>query len=285
MSLDRLQETSGVSVKGVTLPLSIASGALPIWHDQAFMPASDALVHFEALIPLTRAAGQPAGRNRSSWDEAAFAVHSLRSNCIAYRLVKRILDIVIVVALSPLLVPLMIGIALLVRRSSVGPILYRHRRIGRFGKEFTMWKFRSMHVQGDDILRNYFEQNPGAAEEWRRSHKLKDDPRITSIGRFLRSNSLDELPQFINVLLGSMSLVGPRPIVEEEVRKYGESYFFYTSAKPGLSGLWQVSGRCSIAYEERVALDKDYIRNWSLGMDLGILWRTAGAVWLKQGAH
>jgi lipopolysaccharide/colanic/teichoic acid biosynthesis glycosyltransferase len=142
-----------------------------------------------------------------------------------------------------------------------------------------------MHVHGEEILASYLQNNPAAAKEWVHSQKLKDDPRVTPIGRMLRRSSLDELPQFLNVLLGSMSLVGPRPIVESEVERYAENYLFYTSAKPGLSGLWQVSGRSSVSYDERVQFDKDYVCGWTLGLDLRILWRTAIAVWRKQGAH
>ena len=174
--------------------------------------------------------------------------------------------------------------AVIVKLSSPGPILYRQKRIGRFGREFSLWKFRSMFVNGDEILREHFKANPEAKREWTESHKLRADPRITGVGKIIRRASLDELPQFINVLAGEMSLVGPRPIVSAEKAKYRDAYFFYASAKPGLSGLWQVSGRSDLSYGQRVALDEEYVRTWKITLDLKILWRTAGAVWGSKGA-
>ena len=141
-----------------------------------------------------------------------------------------------------------------------------------------------MYVNGDEILRNYLQVNPEAAREWTQSRKLKIDPRVTRLGRLLRRTSLDELPQFLNILAGSMSLVGPRPIVSAEKAQYRDAYFFYASAKPGLTGLWQVSGRSNLTYHQRVALDEEYIRSWNLALDMQILWRTAGVVWDSHGA-
>ncbi len=285
MSLDRLPEMSSNPDGAVLLSVDIASNAAGAQGTRLIPPAVDMLVCCDTPPAFPHGSGgHLADQHRSYWEQAAFTVHALPTASIAYRLIKRFTDIAIVLALSPLLLPLMLGIALMVACTSVGPILYRHRRVGQFGKEFHMWKFRSMHIHGDEILRDYLERNPSAAEEWRQSHKLKRDPRVTPIGRFLRCNSLDGLPQFINVLSGSMSLVGPRPIVDEEVRKYADSYFFYTSAKPGLSGLWQVSGRSNLSYDQRVVFDKTYVCGWSLAMDFSILLRTASAVWKKQGA-
>jgi exopolysaccharide production protein ExoY len=223
-------------------------------------------------------------RSGSEWEEISLAVHRLRTNCFQYRWVKRFVDVIIVCGLLPLLLPLLLIAAAIVRLSSPGPILYRQKRVGRFGREFSLWKFRSMYVNGDEILREHIKANPEAAREWAESRKLKWDPRITPLGRVLRRTSLDELPQFLNVLLGSMSLVGPRPIVAAEKAHYNEAYFFYASAKPGLSGLWQVSGRSDLSYHQRVALDEQYVRTWNIALDLEILCRTAAVVWGVKGA-
>ena len=227
---------------------------------------------------------EPAVRNGAEWEQISRAVHGLSTSGIHYRFVKRLLDIFIVCALLPCLLPLLLVVAVIVRLSSPGPILYCQRRIGRFGREFSLWKFRSMYVNGDEILRNHLHVNAEAAREWAHSRKLKMDPRVTKLGNVLRRASLDELPQFLNVLAGSMSLVGPRPIVSAERSQYRDAYFFYASAKPGLTGLWQVSGRSDLSYHQRVTLDAEYIRRWSLALDIRILWRTAGAVWGSRGA-
>jgi exopolysaccharide production protein ExoY len=141
-----------------------------------------------------------------------------------------------------------------------------------------------MYSNSDEILRNHLETNPAAAREWKQTRKLREDPRVTKLGTILRRASLDELPQFLNVFAGTMSLVGPRPIVAAEKAQYGDAYFFYTSAKPGLSGLWQVSGRSDLSYDQRVNLDAEYIRQWNLALDIKILWRTGAAVWASKGA-
>ena len=177
------------------------------------------------------------------------------------------------------------GLALMVRWSSPGPVFYGQRRIGRGGREFTAWKFRSMVADADAQLASYLERHPELRAEWERAHKLKDDPRVTWIGRWLRRTSLDELPQLWNILSGEMSLVGPRPIVEDEVAKYGARFGLYQKVRPGLSGLWQVSGRNDTTYAERVALDCYYVRNWSPWLDLVILARTVRVVVLGKGAY
>jgi exopolysaccharide production protein ExoY len=233
------------------------------------------------LPGIREGAAAPSG---AEWERLSLTVHRLRTNGIYYRLGKRLLDICVLCAILPCLVPLFLIVAVIVRISSPGPILYRQKRVGRFGREFTLWKFRSMYVNGNEILQEHLKQDPEARREWAETHKLKIDPRVTKLGGFLRRASLDELPQLLNVLAGSMSLVGPRPIVALERSRYGSAYFFYASARPGLSGLWQVSGRSDLSYEQRVALDESYVRNWSLVQDIKILWRTAGVVWKAKGA-
>ncbi|MGC2400444.1 MAG: sugar transferase [Acidobacteriaceae bacterium] len=222
--------------------------------------------------------------NGAEWEQLSLAVHELSTNGVHYRCVKRLLDIIIVCSFLPCLVPMLLIAAAIVRISSPGPILYRQRRIGRFGREFELWKFRSMYVNSDDILHSHLLADNEAAREWKHSRKLKVDPRVTRLGRLLRRTSLDELPQFLNVLVGDMSLVGPRPIVSAEKAQYRDAYFFYASARPGLTGLWQVSGRSDLSYHQRVTLDEAYIRGWNLALDIQILWRTARVVWQLKGA-
>ncbi|MBN8525205.1 MAG: undecaprenyl-phosphate galactose phosphotransferase WbaP, partial [Planctomycetes bacterium] len=201
------------------------------------------------------------------------------------RVIKRCVDCISVVLGLLLFWWIFAGIALAVKLSSPGPILYGQRRIGRGGREFTAWKFRSMVADADAILAGYLAAHPELRAEWERDHKLKDDPRVTWIGRLLRRTSLDELPQLWNILTGEMSLVGPRPIVQDEVAKYGERFALYQKVRPGLSGLWQVSGRNDTTYAERVALDCYYVRNWSVWLDLVILARTVRVVLLGKGAY
>ncbi len=170
-------------------------------------------------------------------------------------------------------------------RKDGGSAFYGHTRIGKNGKPFKCWKFRSMSANGDEILKRHLADNPEAQAEWDRDFKLKDDPRVTKIGHFLRKTSLDELPQFWNVLKGDMSLVGPRPVVEQERKFYGAAFADYMSVKPGVTGLWQVSGRNNTTYEERVAMDVQYIREWSLGKDISILFKTVYVVITGHGAY
>ena len=202
-----------------------------------------------------------------------------------YRVIKRVLDVVLVVVASPLLLLLFLAVAAAVRLTSPGPILFSHRRIQKHGRFFSMWKFRTMCVDSAQVLEDHLAAHPEARAEWRLNHKLKDDPRVTRIGVFLRRSSLDELPQFWNVLRGTMSLVGPRPIVAAEVEKYGEYFADYCKVKPGLTGLWQVSGRNEVTYDERVQLDCKYVRDWSLAGDAKIMVRTLSSVINQDGAY
>jgi Undecaprenyl-phosphate galactose phosphotransferase WbaP len=202
-----------------------------------------------------------------------------------YRVIKRALDIGLVVLASPVLLLLFLAVAAAVRLGSPGPILFSHRRIRKHGAFFSMWKFRTMCVDSAQVLEDYLASDPAARAEWRQTHKLRHDPRVTRVGIFLRRYSLDELPQFWNVLQGTMSLVGPRPIVAAEVEKYGEYFACYCMVKPGLTGLWQVSGRSEVTYEERVQLDCRYVRTWSLSSDVKILSRTLSSVVNQDGAY
>jgi lipopolysaccharide/colanic/teichoic acid biosynthesis glycosyltransferase len=202
-----------------------------------------------------------------------------------YFVVKRCIDIVLVLLASPLLLPLLLAVAMAVRLSSPGPIFFTHRRIRRHGEFFTMWKFRTMRVNSAELLDAYLAANPEARRDWQATRKLCNDPRVTRVGSFLRRSSLDELPQLWNVLNGSMTLVGPRPIVAAEVEKYGPYFPDYCKMKPGITGLWQVSGRSSTSYTHRVTLDRRYAREWSLLGDFVILLKTLFSVIRQDGAY
>jgi Undecaprenyl-phosphate galactose phosphotransferase WbaP len=201
------------------------------------------------------------------------------------RIVKRGLDLVAIALLAPFLLPLFCVIGCLIKLTSRGPIFYGHTRVGHDSEIFKAWKFRTMVQDADAVLRSHLTKNPELDEEWRLTQKLKDDPRVTRLGKLLRRASLDELPQLFNVFRGEMSLVGPRPIVTSEVEKYGESYGFYRRVKPGITGLWQVSGRNNTTYLERVAFDQYYVLNWSVWLDLYLLARTVRTVLTADGAY
>lgn len=198
---------------------------------------------------------------------------------------KRCIDLFLCLLILPVLLPLGLILGLLIRLDTPGPVLYRQRRIGQGGRTLHIYKFRTMAANADAVLEDWLARDPALREEWKRAHKLKHDPRVTRMGTFLRKTSLDELPQLINVVMGGMSLVGPRPIVAEEIEKYGEVYGEYCRVKPGITGLWQISGRNDTSYEERVAYDHYYINNWSVWMDLWILGRTVPVVLSGYGAY
>ena len=202
-----------------------------------------------------------------------------------YRLVKRIFDLVVTLCGLVVVLPIGLIIAALIYIDNPGPVLFAHRRVGKHGKEFPCYKFRSMIVGAEDVLKNYLANNPEAREEWERDFKLKDDPRITKIGHFLRKTSLDELPQLLNVLKGEMSLVGPRPIIKKEIEKYGSYINDFFLVPPGITGVWQVSGRSDTTYEERVQMDSWYVHNWSVWIDIVYLVRTVGVVLMRKGAY
>jgi exopolysaccharide biosynthesis polyprenyl glycosylphosphotransferase len=195
--------------------------------------------------------------------------------------IKTAMDYLVAAGMLIVLAPVMLAIALLVKRDSPGPILHRRRVVGRGGRVFDAFKFRSMYVNGHEILAAH----PEMQAELQDAHKLKQDPRITPLGRILRRTSLDELPQLFNVLRGQMSLVGPRMITLEETQKYGKWRLNLLTVKPGITGLWQISGRSDVSYDQRVRLDMYYIRNYSIWLDLMILWRTIPAVLRGRGAY
>jgi exopolysaccharide production protein ExoY len=231
--------------------------------------------HGNAVIHLPRQAALSL-RRRNGGDVIAPGVGDWR---------KRGLDMIIASTALLLLMPLMLMVALLVKISSPGPAIYGHQRVGLGGKPFKCLKFRTMVSNGDDVLQRHIMSSEETRREWEATRKLKNDPRVTAVGAVLRSTSVDELPQLLNVLRGEMSIVGPRPVVQDELRHYGEHAVHYCSARPGLTGLWQVSGRSDVTYEARVNFDRVYCENWSLTTDLVLMARTVPAVLSRKGTY
>jgi undecaprenyl-phosphate galactose phosphotransferase len=201
------------------------------------------------------------------------------------KFLKTIFDYTTSLCLILLFSPLLILLYSIVYISTNGHPLFKHRRMGLNGKEFNVYKFRTMYIDADKRLEELLEDDEECRIEWEKDFKLKDDPRITKIGNFLRKTSLDELPQLINVLQGKMSLIGPRPIIDREIEKYGEYFEYFTAVKPGITGLWQVSGRNDVDYDERVQLDVWYVRNWSISLDIQILLKTVLVVIGRKGSY
>ena len=201
------------------------------------------------------------------------------------QLSSRALDIFVAATALLLLAPLLTLVALAVFLTDRGPVFFAHKRLGQHGRSFGCLKFRSMVVDSQERLNLLLESDPVARAEWHRDHKLRNDPRITSIGNFLRKSSIDELPQLWNVLCGHMSIVGPRPVVDAERERYGRYYRYYTAVKPGITGLWQVNGRNDVSYRRRVACDVVYARRYSLLFNAGIMARTVPAVLLNRGSY
>ena len=189
-----------------------------------------------------------------------------------YRAFKRIVDIILGCIGLVLLSPVFLILAICIKIDSKGPVIFAHKRIGKNGKEFNMYKFRSMY------------ENAEEKREWQENFKLENDPRITKVGKFLRKTSLDELPQIVNIIKGDLSIIGPRPIVDEELEKYGENKEKFLSITPGLTGYWQANGRSNTTYEERMQMELYYIDNQSLLLDIKIFFKTIVSVLKKEGA-
>lgn len=200
------------------------------------------------------------------------------------RILKRTMDILGSIAIMTVLSPLLLTLYFMIKKDG-GNAIYGHERIGRDGKTFKCLKFRSMVINSKEVLEELLKNDPEARAEWEKDFKLKNDPRITKVGAFIRKTSLDELPQLFNVLKGEMSLVGPRPIVKDELERYDENVDYYLMAKPGMTGLWQVSGRNDVDYKTRVYFDSWYVKNWSLWNDVAILFKTINVVLNRSGAY
>lgn len=209
--------------------------------------------------------------------------NNLRS--LRARLIKRGIDLLAALIGGLLIFPILILVAIAIRLDSPGPVVYRARRVGRDGKAFDCFKFRSMHSDAEAKLKQLLDSDPSLRKEFEATHKLKIDPRVTRVGNLLRKTSLDELPQLGNVILGTMSLVGPRPIVQAEIVKYGHIYSAYKQVRPGMTGYWQANGRSDTSYEERVAMDNFYVTNWTPWLDLVILLQTVKVVLMGKGAY
>lgn len=201
------------------------------------------------------------------------------------RMLKNTFDFIGSICGTFLITPILLAIAVAIYISSPGPVIFAHMRIGRNGKEFPCYKFRSMVINAQEVLEDYLLKNPEARREWEQDFKLKDDPRVTGIGKFLRKTSLDELPQLFNVIKNEMSLVGPRPIINKEIPKYGEYIQDYYLVRPGITGYWQVSGRSDVDYDSRVQMDSWYVRNWSFWQDIVLLVKTVSVVLDRKGAY
>jgi len=249
--------------------------------------AEDSSHHAERLFVVVADELGAATSGGASASPVSYVHEPLIDDALAPSLVeqglKRALDVVGTIFLIAVFSPFIIPITLFIRMS--GPVIYKHRRIGKDGRSFNCLKFRTMVPNADRVLTDLLDKNPELKAEWIRDHKLKDDPRITALGKFLRRTSLDELPQLWNVLRGEMSLVGPRPVVKEELLRYGRNVSVYYAAKPGVTGLWQVSGRNELDYRRRVAIDVYYVRNRNLALDLYILLKTTGVVLGGKGAY
>ena len=200
-------------------------------------------------------------------------------------ILKRLIDICAILVCTPFLLPIFLILAFLVKITSRGPVFYAHKRVGKNGKEIKCLKFRSMCINSQEILEKILAEDPVRRAEWEKDRKFQDDPRVTKFGKFLRRTSLDELPQLLNILIGDMSLVGPRPVTEPELVKYGDYKDYVLSVVPGLTGMWQVSGRSDTGYEERISFDTYYIQNWSIWLDIWILIKTVWVVINGKGAY
>ncbi len=198
--------------------------------------------------------------------------------------VKRVIDVVVATTLFIFILPMLAAIAILIRAQGAGPVVFKQTRCGKAGKAFTCYKFRTMQIDAPATLQELLERDPAAAAEWEKNQKLQNDPRVTKLGIFLRRSSLDELPQLVNIIAGDMSIIGPRPVTFKELPRYGSKLPYYAAARPGVTGLWQVNGRNKLAYEQRVAYDAAYAKDWSLIGDLKIILKTVPVVLFTDGA-
>ena len=198
-----------------------------------------------------------------------------------FKVIKRLFDIIVSLLGLLILSPLFLLLTILIKCDSKGPVFFIQKRVGRNGKKFGIFKFRTMRINAEELIASF---TPEQLKEWKENFKLKNDPRITRVGKFLRNTSLDELPQLINIFIGNMSLVGPRPIVEEELEWYGEKKSVLLSVRPGLTGWWATIGRSEVSYPERCNYELYYVYNCSLFLDIKILFKTFSAVFSRKGA-
>jgi UDP-galactose-lipid carrier transferase len=254
-------------------------------RDKLIRKLSQHQIHNATVVPAMR--GIPLyGLDTAHFQSHELLMIHLRNNLAnpLHRACKRTFDLVAASLLLVLLSPVLLALTWQVKRDG-GPAFFGHKRIGQGGKTFKCWKFRSMVVNAQEVLQELLATDAQARAEWEKEFKLKNDPRISRIGHFIRKTSLDELPQLWNVIKGEMSLVGPRPVIQAELERYGDDVTYYLEACPGLTGLWQVSGRNDVDYDTRVYLDAWYVKNWSLWTDISILFKTVGVVLGRDGAY
>lgn len=264
--------------------LVLAPDVAGFWPSLDFVAAAMAGPN---VLLLTTLPGVASGLQRRAFPVLGYEGRQARSEAAQWlpRAAKRLGDIAVALLVLTALAPLLLFLVLIVRLSSPGPIFYAQSRLGRGGRKIRVWKFRTMVLDADRRLAQVLASDPVVRREWEERHKLRHDPRITPVGGFMRRWSLDELPQLWNVLVGDMSIVGPRPIVDGEIERYGPWFGYYTSMRPGLTGLWQVSGRDDTTYAERVRLDAVYAVSWSLWLDFAICMRTVLTLIRREGAH
>lgn len=238
------------------------------------MQGAEAMKFGSAVEAERRATGGESGSYRSGQAEPAIQRSAF----------KRVMDVSLAVIVLIFAAPLLAIVALLIKLQDGGPVFYGHLRCGRNGQLFNCLKIRTMHVDADERLAQLLANDPFAAEQWKRYRKLRNDPRITPIGHFLRKTSIDELPQLVNIIRGDMSVIGPRPVTLEETKLYGDAVSYYKAMRPGVLGLWQVKGRNLLSYEQRIAYDVEYVRDWTLWTDIKILFLAVPVVFLGRGA-
>ena len=279
--LGKLEETKkiakklGVNYLVICLPFNVAMKHIQSWinsFQHILLVPDNAIYPILWVYPMTL--GHYSGLEISN-----------RLRMRGYRFSKTLIEILLAIVILPCIFPMCLVISILIKLTSRGPVFYRAKRVGLNGKTIEVLKFRTMYVGADKQLSRILEENPEMKKEWESKFKLKDDPRITSIGKFLRKTSLDELPQFWNVIRGEMAIIGPRPIVKSEIHYYGKNFKVFSKVKPGITGLWQVSGRSQTTYESRVNLDMYYVNNWSIWMDYFIFLKTIKEVLLRNGAE
>lgn len=258
--------------------------------EQVQLGMTDAIEQYLGNVPhifvVSKLTGLPDAWNRHQMDEGLDGILVQQHLMLPIpQLVKRGMDLVIGAVAGLMLSPLFLALAIATKITSPGPVFYGHTRVGRGNTRFKAWKFRTMIANADKVLDDYLAKHPELREEWERDHKLKNDPRVTALGKWMRKWSIDELPQIWNVIVGEMSIVGPRPIVDAEIVKYGVHFEAFNSVLPGITGLWQVCGRNDTTYDERVQLDMYYVHHWSPWLDLYLLGRTVKTVLFTKGAY
>jgi lipopolysaccharide/colanic/teichoic acid biosynthesis glycosyltransferase len=230
---------------------------------------------------MKNGSGVEAGRF-GTWTDATLSTEIYKVHTSG---LKRAMDLAIAVPVVIFGSPILMLVYALLKIFDPGPALFRQLRVGKDGRTFTVYKFRTMRVDASERLEKLLQNDPAAAAEWAEFQKLKKDPRVTTLGRILRKSSIDELPQILNIVRGEMSVIGPRPVTSAEIHRYGADYPYYTAVRPGVLGLWQVSGRNRLTYPERIALDVQYVRTWSIWADLAILVRAVPVVLFGRGAY